>query len=480
VSASPRTSLAQTILRWRRSAGLFVRECLHGVPDPWQDKVLEQVSKPETRRVALKACKGPGKTCLLAWVILWFLVCFPTPKVAATSITGDNLRDCLWTELALWIGKSELCKDLLVWSAERIVHRESPATWWASARRWPREADGSKQADTLAGLHGEYLLFVVDEAGGIPDSVIAAAEAGLATGTRVMLIIAGNPTETEGPLWRACTSERHLWWVWEITGDPDDPLRAPRISIEWAREQIQKYGADNPWVLTNVFGKFPPTQSDKLFGPELCARSAKAFPKDFHRSPKVVSVDCAGFGDDRSVIFKRQGPVLYQADVFRNLHGWELADHAMRIAMAFEPDGLFVDAVGIGQACSEHLALHGFAHTPCNAGSKSAEPEMFENKKAECWWKAKEWMEQGGAIPDDGELIRELTSVKYWYDKRQRIVIEPTEDIKARLGNSPDKAAAFVQSFYAPVIPKLRKGQYPSMVDGIAQKCRCDYDPTEV
>lgn len=43
--------------------------------------------------------------------------------------------------------------------------------------------------------------------------------------------------------------------VVEVT---DDPMRAPRISLQWANEQIEKYGKDNSWVLVNVFGEFPP------------------------------------------------------------------------------------------------------------------------------------------------------------------------------------------------------------------------------
>jgi hypothetical protein len=61
--------------------------------------------------------------------------------------------------------------------------------------------------------------------------------------------------------------DRHLWTVIEITGDPDSPKRSTRIDPAWARAQILQYGADNPWVLANVFGKFPS---------ELAARRSSA------------------------------------------------------------------------------------------------------------------------------------------------------------------------------------------------------------
>jgi hypothetical protein len=43
------------------------------------------------------------------------------------------------------------------------------ATWFMSARTWPRQGDAKSQADTLAGLHAPYIMFVLDESGGIPN-----------------------------------------------------------------------------------------------------------------------------------------------------------------------------------------------------------------------------------------------------------------------------------------------------------------------
>ena len=104
---------------------------------------------------------------------------------------------------------------------------------------------------------------------------MATAEAALASCVEGHIVQAGNPTHLEGPLYRACTSERRLWHLTEITGDPDDPRRATRISAQWAREQIEKYGRDNPWVLVNVFGRFPPSSLDTLIGPDECAEATK-------------------------------------------------------------------------------------------------------------------------------------------------------------------------------------------------------------
>ena len=51
---------------WQASPHAFVRELFGVVPDKWQEEVLEAF--PHHPRLAMKACKGPGKTAVLAWL----------------------------------------------------------------------------------------------------------------------------------------------------------------------------------------------------------------------------------------------------------------------------------------------------------------------------------------------------------------------------------------------------------------------------
>ena len=138
------TKRAESIIGWWDDPAAMVRELFKVEPDAWQADVL--AAFPTTPRIALQACKGPGKTCLLAWLIWYFLLTRPHPKIAATSITGDNLRDCLWAELAKWQQKSELLKGLFTWQSKRIFANDHPDTWWASARTWSRDADPEQHA----------------------------------------------------------------------------------------------------------------------------------------------------------------------------------------------------------------------------------------------------------------------------------------------------------------------------------------------
>ena len=398
---------------WQASPAAFVRELFGVAPDKWQEEVLEAF--PHRPRLAMKACKGPGKTAVLAWLAWNFLATRVDPKIAATSVTHANLVDNLWSEMSKWQQRSPWLRAHFDWTKERIVCRSRPENWWMSARTWNRTTDRSQQGNTLAGLHADNILFILDESGGIPDAVMATAEAALASCVDGHIVQAGNPTHLDGPLWRACTSERRLWHVTEISADPDDPKRSSRVKAEWAKEQIEKYGRDNPWVLVNVFGKFPPGSLNTLIGPDECREAtARVYrPEDHARAPRVLGVDVARFGDDASVIFPRQGLVAYPPLKLRNVDGIQGAGAVARKVADWRADAIFVDDTGgWGASWIDNLRLLG--HTPIGVGfaSRPNDPR-YDNKRTEMYFETVEWIKKGGAIPEVPELIAALSQTTY-------------------------------------------------------------------
>lgn len=452
-------SAAGVIRRWRDSPNAFVRECLRLEPDAWQDEVL--AAAVSRQRLALKASKGPGKSALLAMLAWWWLATRLHPKIVATSITGDNLADGLWSELSRWQQRSPFLQAAFTWTATRVFANQHKETWFASARAWPKTGDSAAQADTLAGIHADAVMFIIDEAGGIPDAVVAAAEAGLANvddaaGREARLLIAGNPTHLSGPLYRACTTERNLWWVKEISGDPDDPGRAPRVSVQWAREQIQKYGRDNPWVLVNVFGKFPPRQSNVLLGPdEVTAAVARVVREaDVEAQAKVMALDVARFGDDESVLVLRQGRALYRPTAWRNLDTVQLAGQVALMLEKHQPDACFIDTSGIGGGVYDVLRAQGHRVMSVDFGAAAVEADRFLNKRAEMWWRMADWVRAEGALPDDGELRAQLPGPIYSFTADGKVKLESKEDMKKRGLPSPDRADALAMTFAATVVKR--------------------------
>lgn len=465
---------AGALLRWRRDPVAFVYECLQAEPDEWQRDVL--AAFPSNPRQAMKACKGPGKTAVLAWLAWNFLLTRKHPRIVATSITGDNLSDCMWTEMKKWQNASRLLTAMFTWTKTRIVCNDHPETWWMSARTWSKGANPTDQANTLAGVHGDYVLFILDEAGGIPDAVMAAAEAGLANarleGNEGHLLIAGNPTHLEGPLYRACTHEAHLWHVTEISGDPDDPKRSPRVSKEWAREQIDKYGRDNPWVLVNVFGRFPPSSINSLLGPEevRAAMDRHLREPDYINAAKVLGVDVAREGDDRSVIFPRQGLASFAPIVLRNVDSIQGSGHVAKKWTEWGADACFVDNTGgFGSGWIDQLRQLRYTPIGIHFAGDPTDRSYF-NKRAEMWFAMAQWVKDGGVLPPVPELVGELTEPTYSF-KGDRMLLEPKEQIKARMGRSPDLADALALTFAAPVPPRRVE---PELA---LPRQRRDYDP---
>lgn len=463
------------IKSWRDDPIKFVRDNFKAEPDHWQAEVL--LAFTQNKRICLKASKGVGKTTLLSW-LAWLFLCTRThPKVIATSVSWDNLSDGLWSEMALWQQKSEFIKSSFTWTKTRISANDHPETWFMSARQWSKSSDSSQQANTLAGIHGENVLFLLDESGGIPDSVMSAAEAALSTGKDLKLVQAGNPTHLSGPLYRACTVERDLWYIKEISSDPEDPKRAQRVSLEWSQQQIQKYGRDNPWVMVNVFGKFPPNSINSLLGVDevVAATKRKAKLEDYEMFEKRLGVDVARFGSDRTIIFPRQGKQAYKPVEMRNARSNEIAARVIVAKDKWKSDSEFVDGTGgFGSGVVDSMLQAG--HSPYEVHfSGKAIDNRYLNKRGEMWFLMCEWIKAGGCIPDDPDLIKELSAPTYTF-QNGKFVLESKDQIKQRLGFSPDKADALALTFYLPefIKPNPIIAQYVNTV-----RLKSEYDPFE-
>jgi hypothetical protein len=456
------------IIRWRKDAVCYVREAIGAEPDAKQRQALIYVSDPTTRRLALKACKGPGKTAVLAWIILWFLTCFPNSKVGATSITEGNIDAGLWPELFKWLDKSPVLSAMFVWSKTHVRRRGTAgAQWFAVKRTWPKSGNADEQANALAGLHADDIMFVLDESGGIPQGVMVTAEAVftthtdamIAAGHRAIVVQAGNPTHTTGPLYRACTAEKHLWKVVTITGDPDDPERSARISLTHAKEQIALWGRDNPWVMVNILGQFPPASINALLGVEEveAAMRRRYRPADYLFAQKRIGVDVARFGDDRTVLFPRQGRQAFRPDVMRQQNTMRIADRVNRAGQLWEPEVVFVDDTGHwGHGVIDKLLdpLPDVKPVPCvpvNYASRSPD-KRYKTVRDLMWVEMAKWVKAGGALPNMPELVRELTEITYTFQGGQ-FVVEDKKMLKARIGVSPDLADALAETFLFPEMP---------------------------
>lgn len=468
------SAAADKIRLWRERPDIFVEQAFGVEPDPWQREVLQAF--PHKQRIAMCASKGPGKTALLAWLGLNFILTRPHPKIAATSITGDNLSDNLWPEFSKWMQRSEIFKTAFTWTKTRIFANESPETWFISARPWAKSANKEELGNTLAGLHADFTCFLADESGSYPDGVMAAADAALSSCIEGHIVQAGNPNQLQGPLYRACTVERKLWHVVEINGDPDNPQRSPRVSVQWAREQIERYGRENPFVLVNVFGKFPPSSLNSLIGPDEVSAAMKRYyrPQEYDKSGRVIGIDVAREGMDSTVIIKRQGLQAFPPKQYRNIDGTQGAGLVAREWQEWDADACFIDDTGgFGSSWLDNLRRMNFTPIGIHFSAK-ADNERYFNKRTEMAFDCIEWVKSGGALPDVPELLAAMTQTTYTF-KGDKLLIEPKDLIKEKLGYSPDHFDSLMLTFAQKVLRGYRGPSIPQR--GAKHQIEYIFDP---
>ncbi len=245
---------------------------------------------------------------------------------------------------------------------------------------------------------------------------------------------------------------------------PDEVERLKRDMAEtsFAREYLCDFSAAGDDQLIS------------LADAELAAQRVYQAP-DVDHAPVVMGVDPARFGDDRSVVFRRQGRQAFKPVVYRGIDNMELASRVANLIEEHDPDAVFIDA-GAGSGVIDRLRQLDYSVIEVPFGGKATRPELHINRRTEMWWDMKEWVELGGAIPNDSALKQELATPIYWYDSSGRRVLESKDLIKKRLqgAGSPDLADALCLTFAHPVAKQEPKDIYIKAQERAIKK---DHDP---
>lgn len=476
---------AEKLKAWRENPLQFVHENFKIEPDEWQKEALLKLGGPliSRRRLAMKSCTGAGKSAILAWAGWHRLCCFGEkgehPKGAALSGGGrDQLRDNLFSEVLKWGERSDFIKETFNRSTERVTAKGFEETWFLSARSYAKDSDSEAIGRSMSGLHSKFPFILLDEIGDMPISVGQKAEQ-IFTGVVIDGLIggAGNPTSTDGLLYQLATHLKHLWEIITVTADPDDPKRTPRVDIEHARQQIEAYGRENPWVMSTILGLFPSASFNTLLSPDEVemAMGKHLNPDQYDFAQKRIGIDVARFGDDRTVIFPRQGLAAFKPVEMRNARTQDIAARVAAAKIKFESEIEFVDGTGgYGAGVIDFLLQAGHSPLEIHFSGKSIDPRYL-NKRAEMWFSMAEWIKRGGALPNIPELSRELTAPTYTF-QNGKFQIEPKDQIKDRLGFSPDLADALALTFALPEMP--RQQFYPGHQK--SNKVLTEFDPFDV
>ena len=137
-------------------------------------------------------------------------------------------------------------------------------------------------------------------------------------------------------------------------------------------------------------------------------------------------------------------------NVYSQKNTRETAGLVVQHARENNTEKIAVDEIGIGRGVVDSLEEEGYYGVGVNVAERSRDPERYHNLRAELWYNFREMLDPDKepiALPPDDELLSELASVKYKVDARGAIQIESKEDMKKRLGHSPDRADAAVLAF---------------------------------
>lgn len=125
-----------------------------------------------------------------------------------------------------------------------------------------------------------------------------------------------------------------------------------------------------------------------------------------------------------------------------------------------EPRYINVDVIGYGSSSYDSLIVMGYNAIPVNVSTgstykdKSGKLTML-NLRAETYWRMRDALDPEDdsqiALPPDSELLRDLCSARYKPLAGGKIKVEAKQEIKERIGRSPDKGDAVLLANYRQV-----------------------------
>ncbi len=436
---------------WEEPGKLLEKE---SGPDVWQEEVLTAIGKASREaalarelakaiQIAVRSGHGPGKTALVAWIIIWFLSTRINPQLVVTANTKNQLDTKTWRELAKWHALA-INSYWFKWTATRFSAVDHPETWYASAIPW-----SENNSEAFAGTHEKNVMIIFDEASAIADKIWEVASGALTTPGAFWLVF-GNPTQNTGRFHECWGKERHRWTTFQV--DSRKAKKANKIQIQ---QWIDDYGEDSDFVRVRVKGEEPRASSMQFISSELVDNAMKREldVAAYEFAPIVMGVDVARFGDDQTVIVIRRGLKLLHVERYRELDLMRTSSLVARFEDKYGVDVTFVDAVGIGAGVVDRLHQLGRQCISVVGGEKATDRQYF-NLRAQMWGDMRDWLFMAD-IPTDEELKTDLTAPEYGFSMDSKIQLEKKENMKERGSASPDSADALAITFALPVTPEL-------------------------
>lgn len=459
-----RTLKARTA-RYGADAVRWVKERLRQVAWSKQREILGALQ--HHRRVAVRSCHGVGKSHIAAVAVAHWLDTHPPGEafVVTTAPTAAQVRAILWRYI-------------------RRNHKRGKLPGRVNQTEWHINdeivAYGRKPADqdesAFQGIHARYVLVVIDEACGVPEQLWVAADA-LTTNTDCRILAIGNPDNPAAHFRKVCMpgSGWHVIGISafdspNLTGEevPEELTRV-LVSREWVEEKAKEWGVDNPLYRSKVLGEFAddaPNQVVRSSDIYACRNVADQDYAPDDLLPVELGVDVGGGGDE-TVIRERRGVLAGREWRATTDRPEQIAPLILAAIIETGATAVKVDSIGIGFGVIGELrnaqdrGEHQADIEAVNVAEAASEPDKFMNLRAEIWWSLGRELSASGSwdlsqMANGDTTVAQLLEPRWTVDPKGRIRVEPKDDIRKRLGRSPDNADALLLAFYSAGVPRIR------------------------
>lgn len=446
-------------------------------PEDWQRDTLMDIGNAlkngeslEPILESIASGHGIGKSALVAWVIMWGLSTMTDTKMVITANTENQLKTKTWAELAKW-HRLALNSHWFKYTATAIFSRfkQHEKTWRADMIPWSEH-----KTEAFAGLHnkGKRIIVIFDEASAIPDVIWEVTEGALTDeDTEIIWLVCGNPTRNTGRFHACFNKFRHRWKHMQVDSRTVSLTNKKQIG-KWEVD----YGDDSDFFRVRVKGQFPTASSNQLIPSDVveAARGRHIKEANYNFAAVIIGLDRAWSGDTTR-IWLRQGNFSKRLATFnKGEDDIVVAGHLARLEDEYKADAVLMDfgyATGIfsaGKQMKRKWQMIAF-------GGASPDPQ-YANMRMYMWAMMRDWLKEGGCIPDDDRIVTDLISPEAYEvvlgKNAGKMIMESKKDLLKRGIDSPDDGDALAVTFAISV-----KNKSQNQFDAAIASANKDYDP---
>lgn len=450
--------------------------------EPWdrQVEVIEAIR--DHPRVAISSGHKVSKSFTLAGIALWYYSSFKDARVVMSSTTARQVDQILWRELQMMRARGGKC--LTCKRRDPDDHEPRPCPHSAMiegeigmlARTGLKSADfreivgfTAREAEAVAGISGRNLLYLIDEASGVPDIIFEAIEGNRAGGARIVLT--SNPTRTTGEFFDAFHGKAKLYKTIRLSSEETPNVRTGEIVVpglatrEWIDEKREEWGEDSPIYRVRVKGEFVLNEDGKIFSIHAIREAEIRWAETSDAGRLFLGVDPAGATGtgDETVIAVRRGLKLLELVPKRGLdddgHLALIQSVITKHRLRRETPVVVIDREGpIGSSLyGRALALVAtkpglFEVVGVRSSDKALRmPQIYDRQRDALAANLEAWFRDGGAILEDTRLTAELHLPEWRQAANGRLKVTPKDELKKQLGRSPDRYDALALSCWEPL-----------------------------